>query len=265
MGDRVPSGIRFHPGGSIESAIVAKRGGRRKTVGHEESQRTSSSRIVAAEGCASLGVEVSPHWNDQACSCRIAHAHRANRRRYCGNRRGSDWIGEPSSVVAGGDRTWLERDVRQQVTTRERPAYVSEFAKQLAGGEPVQLHCRVDGGYGIDGVLVATDQRLVYAHPVPRGRSREVQWTVPYCEITFLTTQGRGEAPGVVLLLQAGGDEYVAAPVWSNDAKALSEVVARNRPETAEPIVIRLGDNPFKKMVRGVRPSSREGSKPRGR
>lgn len=135
-------------------------------------------------------------------------------------------------------------------------AYVSEFAKQVAGDEPVQLHCRVDGGYGIDGVLVATDQRLIYSPPERSGRSREVLWTVPYCDITSLTTRSR--EVGVLLLWQAGGDEYQAG-VFSDDAKALSEVVSRNRLETAEPLVIRLGDNSFKKMLGGVRPSSREG------
>jgi hypothetical protein len=111
--------------------------------------------------------------------------------------------------------------------------YVSEFAKEIAGGETLELHCRVDGGYGIDGVVVATSQRLIYAPPPRSGRPREVLWTVPYCEITSMTTKARGgEMPGVLLVLEAGGDEYTACPVWSHDAKALSEVIARNRPET---------------------------------
>lgn len=62
------------------------------------------------------------------------------------------------------------------------PAYASEFAEQVAGDEPVHLHCRVDGGYGVDDLLVATDRRLIYAAPVPGGKSREVVWTVSYCE-----------------------------------------------------------------------------------
>jgi hypothetical protein len=141
------------------------------------------------------------------------------------------------------------------------PDHVSEFAKQIAGGETLELHCRVDGGYGIDGVLVATDQRLIYAPP---GRSREVLWTVSYCEITSLTTKGRGaEVPGVLLLLQAGGDEYMVSLDGGHDAQALSEVIARNRPEAAEPLVIRLGDNSFKKLLGGVRPSNRQGNKTR--
>jgi hypothetical protein len=75
-----------------------------------------------------------------------------------------------------------------------------------------------------------------------------------------LTTKGLGEEPGVLLLLQAGHDEFHASGVAGEDAKALSEVIARNRPATAQPIVIRLGDNAFKKMLRGVRGSSGKGS-----
>jgi len=70
--------------------------------------------------------------------------------------------------------------------------------------------------------------------------------------ITSLTTKGRGEAAGVVLLVQAGDDRYGVA-VLKPDATALAQIIAGNRPETAEPIAIRLGDNSLKKMLRMCR------------
>jgi hypothetical protein len=138
------------------------------------------------------------------------------------------------------------------------PALVAEFAKQLAGDEPLKLHCRAYGGYGIDSVLVATDQRLIYGQPGREGASREVYWTVPYAELTSFVTQGISESADVGLRLRAGIHEYAAAPISKDDAKRVSEIVAQNRPQTAEPIVIRLNDNAFKKARRTVHRSGEQ-------
>jgi hypothetical protein len=96
------------------------------------------------------------------------------------------------------------------------PAFLSEFPKQIAGEEPLKLHCRVYGGCGIDGML----------------------------------------------LLHAGNHEYQASPVSRDDAKPLSEVVAESRSEAGTPIVIRLGDNTFKRMLRAAASSGRSSKTP---
>jgi hypothetical protein len=140
------------------------------------------------------------------------------------------------------------------------PAFVAEFAKQIAGDEPLELHCRIDdGGLGVNSVVVATDRRLILARPGRRGQPAELRWSVPYSDITSFVTKPISEDPNVTLLLQAESHRYKTA-IRPDDARALSEIVVQRRPEDAGPLAIRLNDTKFKELRRKVSRSAKQNS-----